>query len=166
MPFLRLLISSLVLLLAVFAVTARIIVSLLVLNLLACVGILLLSAPSCISWVGQARNLAPCRLVPRIVIPSVYPSLPSISAIASSMLFLLMMHGMLLIPTGTLIDSVPDDEQSQDLVEDPGPDFLISPPNDNLHPSVGEGLPDACGTATERDEGSLSRLPSDVISVH
>jgi hypothetical protein len=29
--------------------------------------------------------------------------------------------------------SVPDNEQSQDLVEDPGPDFLISPPTDNLH---------------------------------
>jgi hypothetical protein len=38
---------------------------------------------------------------------------------------------------------------------------LLSSPTDNLHPSVGEGLPDACGTATERDEGSLSRLSSE-----
>jgi hypothetical protein len=55
-----------------------------------------------------------------------------------------------------------DNELSEDLVEDPGPAFLISPPADNLHPSVGERLPDACGTVTERDEAflSLSRLSS------
>jgi hypothetical protein len=95
MPFLPLLVSSLLLLLAVFGVTPRIIVSLLVLSLLACVRILLLFAPPCISSVvGRTRSN---RIVSAILTDDVDSDKDA--------------------------DSVPDDEQSEDLIEDPDPDF-------------------------------------------